>query len=138
VNLGEWPVNPHPVTIGVHLCDYLLIEEATRKFSLIGLLRKWSSETFPFAVPPFFVFSLLTDCEGMGRLEFIATRLETDEEVYHWTARGRFPNRLRQSHLYFRILNCTLPAPGIYLFTLSVDGAFLAQYRVPVMDGRES
>jgi hypothetical protein len=128
---------PRPVAVGLNLCDYVILEEGTRKISLIGCLAQCSAGTFPFTAPPFYAHAVLTDCQGEGRMELVVTRLETDEEVYRWRARVRFPARLRQTHVYFRVTDCSLPAPGAYHFALLVDRELVAQCRIRVVGSQE-
>jgi hypothetical protein len=59
-----------PVPVGLILCDYVLVEEGSKKVSIIGSFRDVNVERFPAVLPPFFVYAELTDGLGSGIMEF--------------------------------------------------------------------
>lgn len=114
------------------MCDYVLVEQGTNKVSLIGSFRELSVDRFPAVLPPFFIYAALTDGLGTGTLELVLSRLETDEEVYRYRTRISFQDQLTVLHVYLRLHNCSIPAPGAYEFMLLVDGALVAQRQLRV------
>jgi hypothetical protein len=42
-----------PVAIGLHLCDYLIVEDRTRKVSLVGTFTGLPMAELPGVTPPF-------------------------------------------------------------------------------------
>src|SRR5260370_37773990 len=71
-----------PTPVGLILCDYVLVEQGTKKVSLIGSFREVGVEQFPAILPPFYAYAALTDGLGSGTLELVLSRLETDEDVF--------------------------------------------------------
>jgi len=123
---------PRPVALGLTLCHYFLVEEGTRKVSLVGVFSKLTSDQFPYVPPTFFVHAALTDGLGNATIDLVFTRLDTDEEVGVRRRQVRFANRLGELHVVFQVANLAFPVPGAYLFTLLVDGEWVAQRRLRV------
>jgi hypothetical protein len=128
-------MTPRPVAVGLTLCDYLVIEEGTRKVSLVGYLVKLTAERFPFTPPPFYVFAALTDGLGDATIDLVVSRLDSLDELYARQLRVNFSSRLRERQVVFRISDCVFGAPGAYQFTLYVDGEWVAQRRLVIRSG---
>jgi hypothetical protein len=124
---------PTPIALGLSLCDLVLIEEGTRKVSLIGALTRMTAGNFPYESPPFFAFAALIDGLGNAILELTVNRLDTTEEVHRRERRVRFTDRLRELHVVFHIADCVFPVPGVYQFTLFVDGHWVTQRALRVV-----
>jgi hypothetical protein len=123
---------PQPTALGLILCDYVIVEEGTRKISTIGHFDKWKATQFPSVPRPFCVFTRLTDAHGTGIVDLVISRLETEEEIHSLRVEGHFPHRLAVVPLLFRINDCSFPTAGSYVVTLSVDGVEVAEHRLPV------
>jgi hypothetical protein len=104
------------------LCDYVLIEDGTKRASLIGGLTSLEAGGFPYLAPAFFVFAALIDGLGDATVQLVATRLDTNDQIYARRRPVRFSDRLRELHVIFRVADCRFPAPGYYQFSLLVDG----------------
>lgn len=126
---------PTPVALGLTLCDYVIVEDGTKRVSLIGTLTKITGGSFPHLAPQFFVFAALMDGLGDATVDVIATRLDTNERIYARQRRVHFSDRLRELHVIFRVADCRFPAPGVYQFTMLVDGEWVAQRRIHVVAG---
>ena len=118
---------PRPVALGLTLCDHVIIEERTRKASLIGQFTGMPAESFPHLAQPFCLFAVLTNAIGSGTLELELTRLDTGEEIWNHQGPIEFPDRLAEVRFVFRLRQCYFPAPGKYDFVLKVDGDWVAQ-----------
>jgi hypothetical protein len=114
-----------------------MVEEGTKQPSLLGIFRHLSSRVFPFDPLPFSVFATLTGTEGEGEMTLSVTEVETDEEIRSLTRRIAFPDRFAEGRVHFRLTDCYLPRPGGYMFTLTVDGDWVAHRRLHV-EQRES
>jgi hypothetical protein len=133
----EEPVVQPPTTISLLLCDLVIVDQATRKISLVNTFSGIRTAEFPFVPLPFCVFAILTDGEGDAEISLTVTRLETDEEIYTFERTVHFPDRLTEVQILFRVTGCCFPAAGEYLFTLLVDREWVAQHRIQVY-ARES
>jgi hypothetical protein len=129
---------PTPTPIGLFLCDYVLVEEGTKKISLIGTFEEAHPASFPAVLPPFFVYAALTDGVGRGTLELVFSRLETDEDVFSYRKQISLRDQLSVLHVKLRVRNCPIPASGVYQFALLVDGMLVAQRQLRVYSKGDS
>ena len=68
-------------------------------------------------------------------MDFVVTRLETDQEIFAHRTTIRFPNRLAEVRVLLRVRGCSFPAPGKYQFTILIDGDWIAQRTLAVAAG---
>jgi Family of unknown function (DUF6941) len=111
----------------MHLCDALIVEENTRRVSLINCFSALRSAHFPTGLRPFWVFADLTDASGLGTAELVVIRASSGERVYTESKPIRFVDRLRVVQYGWRVTGCSFPVPGRYFVTLRVDGDWVAQ-----------
>jgi hypothetical protein len=123
---------PPPIAVGLTLCEQAIVEEGTRRISLINAFTHWKVTTFPSVPRPFCVVSVLTDGVGDGTIRLTITREETAAVIYDVRHSAHFPNRLSEMRALFRVNDCSFPAAGLYYATLSVDGEWVAQKRFQV------
>ena len=123
---------PRPNVLGLTLCDYVIVEERTRKVSLIGTFTGIAANRFPVIAQPFSVFAVLTDGLGDATMGLSILRLETDEEIFVYHTPVHFPDKLAEVSFHARLRQCSFPAAGHYLFTLLVDREWVAQRRIQV------
>jgi hypothetical protein len=121
-----------PVAMSLTLCDYVIVEERTKKVSLIGTFTGLKVADFPATPPPFSVFAILTDAVGDVTINLSMTHLATNAEVPVHQARLRFPEKLAEVMYHMRLHHCMFPAPGLYQFTLLADGEWVAHRRLRV------
>jgi hypothetical protein len=121
-----------PKALGLTLCDQVIFEEKTHKPSLIGMFTGIAADRFPSVPRRFDVFAALTDGFGVSVLDLVAIRLETDEEIYAQAMTLNFNDPLQVVNLRFRVTQLPFPAPGVYLFTLSIEAEEIAQRRLSV------
>jgi hypothetical protein len=123
-------MNERPVALGLTLCDYVIVEEKTKKVPLIGTFTRISATEFPVIPQPFSVFAVLTDGLGDTGIELVVTRLDTGEDIYRYRGTLHFPDKLAELSFHVRLRQCSFPAAGTYQFTLVVDGEWVAQRRL--------
>jgi hypothetical protein len=124
---------PAPMAVGRTVCHYAAIEEGTRNVTLAGSFFELRASSFPFTAAPFCVFAPLIGAQGEGNVELVMTRLQTDQELFSVHRLLGFRDRLREIAVLFRLKNCVFPAAGVYLFTILVDGEWMAQPRLHVL-----
>jgi Family of unknown function (DUF6941) len=127
-------MHPRPLVLGLTLCDYVIVEERTRKMSLIGTFSGLAVSGFPAQPPPFSIFATLTDGYGNGRIEMLVTHMETNDQVYTHRAVLTFPDKVTEVIYHLRLRQCVFPAAGNYQFTLLLDGDWMAQRRLRVYE----
>jgi hypothetical protein len=123
---------PTPVALGLVLCDTVVVEEKTKKASLIGTFAGIKVNEFPATAPPFSVFAVLVDGQGRATIKLSVLRLDSNEEVYAYDSQVHFPDPLAEVRFHLRLHHCVFPAAGTYQFTLLVDGEWVAQRRIRV------
>lgn len=85
-------------------------------------------DSFPAPVPPFSVLVTLTDGEGSGQLELRVTKLDDPMvEARRITMPLQLHDRLQQVECLIRVAHCVFPSAGIYLFSLFLEGEWIAQ-----------
>jgi hypothetical protein len=115
-----------PVAIGLVLCDQVIVEERTKKVSLIGTFAGIRVTSFPALVDPFSAFAVLTDGSGEVTMTLVVSRLDTGENVFSYGSQLRFPGPLAEVQYHLRLKQCSFPAAGHYQFTLLADGEWVA------------
>lgn len=125
---------PPPVALALTLCDLVIVEEGTRKVSLLGTFSTFRARSYPFAPSAFRVFAVLTDGQGQARIRLSVTSLATDEIIHSVEQPVAFPDRFAEVQVLFHLHQCRFPAAGGYQFSLFVDGEWVAHRRVRVVD----
>lgn len=118
-----------PVAQTMTLCDYVIVEERTKKVSYIGSFWGMSaSDPFPVRPLPFTVVVAL-----IGGLGIIPVTLEIGLEdgfelipVYEHSGRLHFADRFQPVYYTIRLQQLVWPQAGRYQFTLHSDGTELA------------
>jgi hypothetical protein len=123
---------PTPTALSLTLCDAVIIEERTKKVSLIGGFAGMRVERFPALAMPFSAFAIVSDGLGDGTITLSVVREDTGEEVYLREMEYRFPNRLAEVRVHFRLTSCIFPTSGWYRFTLLIDREWVAHRRLRV------
>ncbi|MFL5242811.1 MAG: DUF6941 family protein [Gemmataceae bacterium] len=130
---------PIPVALGMTLCDYVIIEEKTRKISLIGTFDSMVVDHTPVLANPFSIYSVLINGHGEGVVKVVVNCLETDEEVDFVRNQLNFPDRFVPVKVHFRLSRLTLPTLGWYEVSLLIDEEWVAQCRFHVkLKGKQS
>ena len=122
-----------PVARGLFLCDFALVEDKTRKVSLINLLDRFRASSFPSPPKSFVAYSLLTD--GYGDVDLRFTLEDTDEgrELYEFETRIPFRDRLHTVSFLFRVREFSFPRAGVFRALLYANGNLIAQTRIEVV-----
>lgn len=123
---------PLPVVLGLTLCDYVIVEEGTRKLSLIGTFTTLAFKQFPTPPRPFSLFLALTDGVGHAKIDLVMKRLQNGDELHRQTVVVEFAGKLEETHLLFRVDDWNFPDPGWFEFSVFVDGNLLAQRKLEV------
>jgi hypothetical protein len=120
-----------PVVLGLTLCDYVIEEARTKKISLIGSFSGLRGPGFPL-LHPFSVYAALTDGLGEVTVDLVVMELERGEDLYRVRGTLHFADKLAEVNYHLRIKQFQFPRPGIYQFTLFLNGEWAAQRRLRV------
>jgi hypothetical protein len=122
-----------PTVVGLTLCEDVVADPATRNLSLIRSFTGLGTERFPAVARPFCVVASFADGSGEAEARLRVAVLEDGvEEVYQVRSRLSFPDRLRIVYYVMRLTRCPLPKAGLYLFTLELDGEWVAHHALRV------
>ncbi len=124
---------PPPVPLGLTLCESLMVEEKSRKVSLIRILARLTADHFPYTPPPFFAFASLTDGLGDATIELVVSHLDGTDEIFIHRRQTRFSSKLQEVQLVFRVADFSFPEPGSYQVTLLIDGESVVERRLRVV-----
>src|SRR5438094_416437 len=103
-----------PTAVGLMVCEQVIIEEKTRKVTVVNSFTRHAVKQVPAELFPFVVYAVLTDGIGDMPLTMRINRLDTDEEIYHLSRSFRFAEPLQQVRCIFRVRDCTFPIFGYY------------------------
>ena len=124
-----------PLVLGLTLCDDAVTDPATGKLSLIGAFTGLAMAAFPGVPQPFCAYAALTAGQGDARFTLeLALQDNTLQKnvIRQWQGTVSFADPLQTVNWLVRLTRCLFPTPGEYLFTLWIDGEWMAQRRLRV------
>jgi hypothetical protein len=123
------------MVLGLTLCEDVVEDKATKNISVIRAFTGFGLDAFPGTARPFFAFATLTAGQGEAvfRLDVHRDRGGLESDLVHRVGgKVRFQDPLQTVYWVVRIDHCYFPAAGEYLFTLWIDGVWMAQRRLRV------
>jgi hypothetical protein len=118
-----------PKALGLTLCQQVIVEERTRRVTLVNNFAWLRLGDFPATYGPFSAVAALTDGQGAIDVTIRVERTETLDLLYHQTQRLVFRSPFHELVALFRFPRITFPVPGGYEFSIWAGGEALA-YRV--------
>jgi hypothetical protein len=115
-----------PNTVGLILCEQVVVAEKTRNVTLVNCLNRVRCTTFPSPPQRFVAFAVLTDGRGNATMTLAVDELDTRESVYQASWPMTFRDPLRDIRLILRLPALSFPEPGRYEFSLTADGELVA------------
>jgi len=107
------------------LCERIIVEEGTRKPSLIGIFSEVNARGFPAAFTGMAVYVALSEgqgqYDGMLRVEFA----ETGQELLRAEAPVIMKDPLTVTEIHMQFPPVPLPQPGLYRLDFLCDGELL-------------
>lgn len=126
---------PNPVVLGLAVCEQVIVEEKTKNVTLVSCFTKLRVDAFPSPPQRLAVFAAFRDGHGTAKLELVIFSTESGEEIDAIHSTIQFPDRLTEVRAVFHLRRCVFPAPGRYLFTIRIDGEWMAQREIKVEMG---
>jgi hypothetical protein len=114
------------------VAEKIIIEEGTRRITLVNSFTKLTSRRFPSVPQSLAVYAALIDGQGDGTITLVVHRQDTGDEVYSTRRSIHFPDRLREVHIFLRIADMIFPVSGSYQVILLVDGEWVAHRRLRI------
>jgi hypothetical protein len=127
-------MNPPPIVLGLAICEKVIVEEGTKNVTLVSTFTKLIIEEFPSPPQRFAVYIVLTEGIGDAKMKMLITSLENDEVIHTDEFTVRFPNRLMEVRVLFRVARCSFPRAGKYQVTLFLDDDWLAERQIQLAE----
>lgn len=119
-----------PFPLALLLCDSVIVDEQSKKKTLVGVFDRVLAKQFPARHRPVTIYVRLTDAEGRYnfRIDYIQAR--TDKVLAQGKITGvDIPNRSRVHEIILRPLPVPIPEPGEYEFRLWANDRYVAQVK---------
>lgn len=117
-----------PILKAMLICDQTIVEEGTRKRSLIGLFDRIQGAQFPTIHPAMSVYVQFREIEGkfdftLELYEIAAEKVLNSAMIQAFTVK----DRSRECELVFNLLSVKFEHPGEYEFRIYVDDLVFGQ-----------
>ncbi len=116
-----------PTAVGLILCQEVIIEETTRRATLVNTMDWLRCPAFPSPPQRLVAYAVLRDGLGDAAMALTVSRLDTLDELKEKRWRMRFADPLRHLRVVMRYTDLFFPVPGRYAFGLSADGELVTQ-----------
>src|SRR5262245_98945 len=113
---------PPPTAYALTLCEKIVVEEDTRRLTLVNCLTMLAVDRFPSLPQDFYALAALTGGAGDATIQLNFYHPETLEVVHSFQRRIQFQDRLTEVQVRFHVRDCIFPVPGRYHVALLVDG----------------
>ena len=124
------PFAPTPVPVALLVCDQVIVEEGSRKKTIVGVFDSIWCVQFPTTHRPAWLYFKAIDCEGEYEHKIEYVQVSTGKVLTQ--GKGQFLHNDRHQYAEFA-LKCPplpLPEPGEYEFRLWLNEKFISSIRV--------
>ena len=129
--------NP-PILLALMLCDTIIREEGSHKYSLIGTFNSIFARSFPCVHPSFSVYLALTDGRGQVPCTLRMLELESGKEVFALKGTVDFKDPTGVAEIPFLIHQVRFPKPGEYALEFQADGELLGTRKLRIQKAKQS
>jgi len=123
--------NP-PILLALLLCDTIIREEGSHKYSLIGTFNSIFARAFPFIHSSFSVYLALTDGRGQVPCVLRMVELESGAQIFALKGSVDFRDPTGVAEIPFQINQVRFPKPGEYALEFHADGEMLGTRKLRV------
>ncbi len=127
-------MQPKPILKAMLICDQTIVEEGTRKRTLVGLFDRVRAAVFPTTHPSMSIYVQFREVEG--RFTFALELYDlTEDRVLHRAEIADFAvkERSRDCELVFNLLSVRFEHAGDYEFRIYVDDFVFGQKSFKVL-----
>ena len=124
-------VNP-PLLLALVLCDTIIREAGTNKYSLVGTFNTLFVRQLPCTHPSLAVYVALTDGRGQVPAALRLVGIETGKEVFGLKGTIDFRDPTGVAELAFQIPNVRFEGLGEYALEFLADGELLGSRKLRV------
>ena len=126
---------PQPVVNGLHVCQAVLIDVASREVTLTRSFRNLTTPVYPRVTSPFWAYAELYGPVAKGNLSLQVLAIDKQEMVYAFKHPVEFKDRFEPVYLRLNMRECRFPRAGGYEMILWVDLDIVAQRRFVISEG---
>ena len=117
-----------PILKAMLLCDQTIVEEGSKKRSLIGLFDRVKSSKFPTVHGSMSVYVQFREIEGVFDFMLELFDLAEDKTLHKATVKSfKVQDKSRDCELVFNMLSVRFDRPGDYEFRIYVDDQIFGQ-----------
>lgn len=126
---------PLPVVLALVVADLVYHDDISSKPFILGVRSVILGSSFPCEIPRLAVYAAVV--EGRGTMTLEIRLIDADEErtaVYEAAADVTFRDPLTEVELTFEMKDMSFPQQGDYRLQMRVDGRFLCERRLWLVD----
>jgi hypothetical protein len=124
--------SPVPTTLAMLLCDTVIVDELTKKKSLIGVFEDVNTVALP-ANMNCALYAKIVDAEGNYNFRIRLVSLKNETVITELPgASATIPDRLKAVELAINLVGLQLPEAGKYEFQLFGNDVYLARITMEV------
>ena len=129
---------PRPILKAMLLCDQTLVEEGTRKRTLIGLFDRIGGPQFPLVHSSMSIYVQFREIEGTFDFSLELYDLDEGRSMHRAIIKGfQVKDRSRDSELVFNLLSVRFEHPGEYEFRIYIDDLVFGQKSFKVLGKKD-
>jgi len=118
-----------PVPEAFILCNQVIIEEGTKKKTLIGLFNRIFSDKFPTNYDPISLYFLGSDAQGTFNVSVQYVQVATQKILAEATVKDLQMSERNRMELSVNFPGVGIPEPGEYEFRLFMNGRYIHRAR---------
>jgi hypothetical protein len=112
---------PGPVVLAINICDSVILDELTKKVSLVGLFNLIRSFNFPCTHPLMHIYIAMTGGHGRHKVDVRLVRTRDQQPVMGSVGPVEFSNPLQVVEMNIRWNNVGFAEPGGYSVDVLCD-----------------
>ncbi len=125
-----------PVVVGLHVCERVIENPATRYLTLVNRLSVLRAVEFPTTFS-FSVFAVFVDGFGMKAFRVEIERLANGLVIHEFPTIVDFPDRLLEVTFRLELSEIVFWHPGEYDVSLTIDGEPMTKCKIHLLETGE-
>jgi hypothetical protein len=124
-----------PYPLAILLCDQIIVDERSKKKTLVGVFDTVYAKQFPATHRRLSVYVRLTDAEGQYQLRMDYVQIKTDKLLGHAEIPAvSLPDRLKTHELVMEFPPIKIPEAGDYEFRLWANNRYIGRARFTAIE----
>lgn len=119
-----------PYPLAILLCDQIIVDERSKKKTLVGVFDVIHVKNFPALHPSLSIYARLTDAEGQYKFRMDYVQVKNDGLLFRVeTPNIAIADRLRVQELVMQFPPIQIPEPGEYEFRLWANERYIGRVK---------